>query len=65
MIFNFWLLFFWRKKVAFFLFVYYNNKTIENIFANVAELADALDSGSSVLPRAGSSPVIRTTLSLN
>ena len=32
------------------------------IYAGVAELADALDLGSSVHRRAGSSPVTRTTL---
>ena len=37
-----------------------DNKTQNKIYAGVAELADALDLGSSVHRRAGSSPVTRT-----
>ena len=37
-----------------------DNKTQNEIYAGVAELADALDLGSSVHRRAGSSPVTRT-----
>ena len=44
--------------------IFLNNKstiiTVQNIFADVAELADALDLGSSAARRVGSSPSIRT-----
>ena len=42
--------------------VYYFLSLVKAIYAGVAELADALDSGSSVTRRGGSSPLFRTTI---